>query len=317
MHEFKKQNKYNYYSKTQPEKQEIIIVKLKQITETGVYGESINYPHYTIFLVGTEISRKKKNLQNYLSPDILYPVFVLNVNEDLKIIDVSYMKINEEDKKKSLEIHKINELIYNLGYDYISFMDKNDKELNEKMFNDFTHKYTKRITLDLLIEKKNIDMNLNEYYDFLINPNKFIDIIDYDKVNQDRNENYLQDIKKRTTIIECVIECEFTLIALKNNGVEIIKKVLTDEIKFDNCVIEYVSSPKYKIVVTSQLNENEKDVINKLDMIIKTIETNNEKYKCLYENKKDYKKIRNKSYHLTYNNSSNNNTNSSNNNLNN
>lgn len=314
-------NKKNYYTKASPKCEEIVIVKLTEITENGIYGECVNYPQYKVFLLLTEISKKKykQNIYKMFSPDKKYAVRVININDDMKIMDVSYSKIHESDQKNALEKHAYSERIYNLGQDIIKIYAKIASENNNYSEDVLTElfKYTVQIPLEQLEQLQNDsqDSNLNilekykdKYLTCLEDPITFFDKFNEECLRDIDEEKkifydiviseYVKNINKRVKISDVIVTCDISLCVISESAVDVIKDILSIDPNISNIKIEHIASPKYRITCTDKRLNLAKISLDKICSIIKT---NAEKYSnqgLSLDINQNYNTIRDKEYSL-------------------
>ena len=304
--------KNNYYTKESPKTEDIIVVRLTNITDNGIYGECITYPEYKVFLVMTEVSKRKQkvNVAKMFSPEKKYAVVVTNINTEMKIIDISYSKVHDSDQKGVIERHYYYEKIYNLGQDLIKMYTKLAKETgtySETEINDM-FKNIVQMQLDNL-ENENLLLNNQEklenvkdkYLTYLEDPKAFFEKYEINPerksfINELINE-FVHNINKRVKISDVIISCDITLCVLTESAVNIIKKILTDNIDNKNIKIEHISSPKYRITVTEKRINQAKTTLDKCCLIIK--ENINLSEKITLEVPEKYTIIKDKEYSLS------------------
>jgi translation initiation factor 2 alpha subunit (eIF-2alpha) len=291
-------------------------VKLNNITENGIYGECIDYPEYNIFLPPTEINRRKVNLQKFFSPDKKYAMVVLSINVESKLMDVSYTKINEKDREIAIKKFENYERIYNLGKEIIQlFMDNSDITINDynNIFNEIIHKNIEQIesTFDTDTVGNNIEKINDTYISFLENPEllfvclkESLYYINLDQQQKDLIDDlivkYITNLRKRLYISDVIVACDINLVVLVSDAVTQIKNILTENLDIgddENIVsIEYVSSPKYRIVITSKRKTNGLLLLDKISDIL---EENSQKYHGNLTNLRKYNVVKEKQYSLS------------------
>lgn len=278
----------NYFTALTPKCEEVVVVKLSNITDNGIYGTCITYPDYEVFLMLTEITKKKYkvNVVKMFSPDKKYAVVVINVNDDKKIIDVSYSKVHETDQKGVLERQSFYEKIYNLGIDVVKTYKKMTTDGTYK-FNqeemDMIFKYVVQIPLNNLEndpDKTSIEKVKDKFLTYLEEPNSLFEILNIEYVSKlEQNsqsffeilqKNFIENLNKRVKISDVVISCDFTLCVIESGAVDVIKQILNIDIQdFKKIKIEHISSPKYRITVTEKRLNEARATLDKTCSIIK------------------------------------------------
>lgn len=265
------ENDIRYYKNKIPFSQDILIAKITNISENGVYANSVEYPHLKLFIPLTEISKRKTNVKKLFSPDKLYPVLVLDINIQGNLVDVSYNKISDKDKKIYLERFLSLQKIYKLGLEaakeYSLFCNIDNNDAQECIFS-----CTIWNIFDKFIKDKKLSEYINDFYISLLeNPlnlfNEFSDNVSISDKFDEYKERFVENIKKRIKISDVVLSVEITLVCLQNSALEKIKKAL--KVDLDPKVqLRYISSPRYELVATcnnkllaEQLLKNSVDII--------------------------------------------------------
>ncbi|AYV76674.1 MAG: eukaryotic translation initiation factor eIF-2 alpha [Terrestrivirus sp.] len=300
----------NFYAKEYPDENDIIIVKLTDIQDNGIYGQCIDYPKLQIFLVSTEITKRKVHLAKFFSPDKLYPMIVLGVNtsgDGTGSVDVSYKKINEADRTSALELFDSSSKIYDLGLEIMDFYDMIYKN------NDSNNMINKEELFKLIIQNrleavKSSEIKIDEikdiYLDFLENPHKIFDPV---KVIEQYNneeldvfiEKYTEDIAKRLHISDIVACCDFSLIVITNDAVNNIKRILTTNFDTEDnvdCEVCYIASPKYRLQVKTKTKTQ---AFDKLEQMSQILENNTKQFGGTLNNPKKFVITKDKQYSLS------------------
>lgn len=188
-----------YYKKKLPSIDDVVIAKVKNISEYGIEVSLDEYNGVTGFINCSEVSRKKKvNFNKLLTigKDIL--VHVLQVDEDKNMIDLSKRTIGDDDIKLFTNTHHSHIQLYNLFKQFymkiynVDIENINEDELhqflcltlfelqtefeNEYLMEKLTNKNTNNEIIDSIdfdsieiIEKDQFKMILDEYIDKKIN----------------------------------------------------------------------------------------------------------------------------------------------------
>lgn len=310
----------NFYTKEYPEENDIIIVKLTDIQESGVYGQCIDYPKLQIFLVSTEITKRKVHLTKFFSPDKLYPMVVLGVNTSSDghgSVDVSYKKINEADRTKSLDLFDHYSKIYDLGLEIMDFYDivyKNnyfdgiDNSSDIVIGKDELFKLIIQDRLDVFKSSEMKAEAIKEYYlNLLENPREIFDSVRLTEKYNNKEldiliEKYTEDIMKRLHISDIVACCDFSLIVVTKDAVNNIKHILTTNFNTENTEngieseVCYIASPKYRLQVKAKTKAQ---AIDKLEQMSQILENNSKEFGGTLNNPKKFVIIKDKQYSLS------------------
>jgi Translation initiation factor 2, alpha subunit (eIF-2alpha) len=275
----------NYYSKTIPDINDVIIVKIKKIIDGGIYGVSIEYPSFEIYIPPTEIAKKKVNIYKKFSPDKYYPVIVLDIHKKNNLFVVSYMKIGEDEKKERLERFHIYQKIYKLGQELTLFHKKFTNNESESKAASTTiyqkliwpildNLYTDYLKLTLQDVTQNYNKILEDPKSLFINIESDNEILTEDLINV-----YINNLKKRIRITEMIMEVSIKIIVLEDNAVNKLKLILKENIN-ELVKIEYISSPNYKLLVSGFDRNKLEELLN--DSIL-CIKKNCEKYNASFK----------------------------------
>lgn len=259
-------NNIRYYRKLFPVAEDIITAKITGISDDdGIYADCVEYPDLKLFILPTEIKKRKINLRKFFSPDKLYPVLTLSVDINKKLADVSYKKINENDRSNYLEKFYVLQKIYKFGLEvsklYSSFTGIELFQSIEFIFD----KTIWNIFDEFTEHDKNIE-DINEFYMSLLeDPLK---LFNEDNSLDEFKEYFIQNIKKRIKITDIVLSTEIKLICLQTGAIEKIKNTLKTDI--DSAVqIKCISSPRYELIVTNRDKSKAEELINNTIEIIK------------------------------------------------
>lgn len=265
-----------YYRKTFPFPNDILIAKITEIADTGVYAKCVDYPTLKLFICPTEISYRKVNLRQFFSPEKLYPVRTLNVYKDTNIVDVSYSKITEKDRNDHLEKFAIYQKIYKLGLEasdfYSSFAERDQDYSTNYIFDKTVWPIFDKFWTD-----KCTTIYINDFYTSVLeDPSKFFADSSsdntLDELNSDYKEKFVQNIRKKIKISDVVLTTEIILICLEGNAIERIKNTLN----IDNPKVQIrYTSPRYELIVCMDNKTNAEQL---MEHSISTIKENCDKF---------------------------------------
>ena len=90
-----------FYKENFPEKDDLVLGKIKDISKFGINVELLEYNNKTAFLNFKDVTQKKKmyHIKKIIKKNKLYPFTVINVDTEKDIIDLSkrYQEKEEED----------------------------------------------------------------------------------------------------------------------------------------------------------------------------------------------------------------------------
>ena len=245
-------NNMRYYNKELPEENEYVFVKLKKITENNfILVELIEYGNIEGMILFSEINNRKINIDKLFKNNIQVCV-VTDVNIEKKHINLSYKKVSMEEREfytNSLpQLDKINNHFKDMQllYNKYNNLDTNTGVLREKIMCKLFDVPKKELFGNLINIYKNMLENMESIF------------IDTD-LPVDYIEVYTNDLKKRIKCTDMQVALSFELTVLDDNAIGIIKNMLShDDLYFK---YECVSSPKYRIVASSQDKQKVDDII--------------------------------------------------------
>jgi translation initiation factor 2 alpha subunit (eIF-2alpha) len=250
--------KMRYYSNEYPKLNDLVTVTVSEVTDNGVYVKLTEYDGAGGYILPTEIAKYKVNVNKMFLPDKNYTCVVLSIDEKKQYINLSYKRVLAEDKTKHELNFPFKQKIVQFGNELIKlFPDLNDeiafKNTIWKLFDNITEINSTAETEANITEEK-------YYRSLLENPQKIFEF--NEEVLAEVIESYLANIKSRINVSNIIMAKEIKLIIIENDAVYRLKEILDSNNFNDNVKIEYVSSPKYKIIVDATDENNANDVIN-------------------------------------------------------
>ena len=241
-----------------PEQGEIVLATVTKVMDHGAYVTLDEYDDIQGFLHISEIAPGWiRSISRFVRDGEKKVLLVKKVNSKRGDIDLSLKQISKDQKKQKLkEVKKFEKgktLLQNVQ-DKAKLSDEEIEKLEDKIFSKFDSVY------DAFIE---IGRNGIESVKELKLAKKTATVI----------EEICSKIKLPSVEIRGIME----IINEKTDGVEIIKKILLDELKKDPTInITYLGAPKYRLSITS---DNFKSAEKTLKPIIAEIQSNIEKKK--------------------------------------
>lgn len=250
------------YKNKLPKSGEIVFVQL----QNNNYVTLVDYDLNGLVLC-TEITKYKADLKGVVKHNDIFPVMVINIDEEGKNIDLSYSKIkyNKRDFLKSCYVSQNR---------FNKFIVSSKTEINE-----FVEKHLiPEDYIESVLNNKNVPKE--KFENFLLNPHSFTD-----------NKNLIDYVKSKVVLkpYECVLE--FKLCVFDNTSLINLKEILGKIKNIDfEIEINCRSSPFYQIKVKNINLEFIKDKFETLKENI-TIITN--EYNCVLEFEKEFNIIKN------------------------
>ena len=241
-----------------PEQGEIVLATVTKVMDHGAYVTLDEYDDIQGFLHISEIAPGWiRSVNRFVRDGEKKVLLVKKVNLKRGDIDLSLKQISKDQKKQKLkEVKKFEKgktLLQNVK-DKAKLSDEEVEKLEDSIYSKFDSVYDAFIE----IERHGIE-SVKEFK--------------LAKKTATAVEEICSKIKRPSVEIRGIMEITND----KTDGVEIIKKVLLDELKKDATIdITYLGAPKYRLSITS---DNFKSAEKSLKPIITEIQTNIEKKK--------------------------------------
>ena len=268
----------SYYKNKYPLMNDVVIVAITEYPEKSqsIQCKLIDYDNIPGIILRTEITKKKKELEpkKIFKVDTNYPVTVIDVNtsdaNNIKI-DLSYIKLNDQEKLLQLEKFRIKQSIYSLVEEMadICSMDLN---------------YVLKYTMWKFMENKKILEDLKGFYDEILeNPETFVHYFSKECTGETEESSelsnnckkYVKNLQSRITSLEESSSKNFSLIVFNSkdglSNLETLQWCLTNNLNFEDtkCDIHFISPSKYLISSKSTIKSESAKNIEIVEKIIK------------------------------------------------
>lgn len=241
-----------------PEEDELVLITIKKILPYGAFCTLEEYDNLEAFLHISEVApRWIKNIHEFISEGERHVAKIYHVDQEKNQIDISLKRVNEEEKRRKLQLARSEKRAEKL----LEMAIRNSKE-----------------TIPLEQVRSAIEGTLGDAFEVfqraLDDPN-VLDPVDLPVgLKKQIVEMAQKSIKKPAVRVAQVIQ----LTCLTENGVETIKRMLTRPEK--NLEVSYLGAPRYQFTLTaSTYKEGEKQ----LTRIVEDIKSVAEKNKCELE----------------------------------
>lgn len=267
-----------YYNKDLPEENEYVLVKLKKITEHNfVLVELIEYDNIEGMILFSEVHHRKINIDKLFRNNIQVCI-VTDVDINKRHINLSYKKVLPEDRQfyidsiqnldKFIDLFRDLQLLYNKHYG-IMIDNRHNKTIDNTIYQTIMWNMFNRAKRDLFVDLNNIYRNILEC------PESLFDNVD---LSGDFKELCINNLKNRISYTDMQIAVYFDLTILDSDAINIIKNILhTDE---KNWMYECVSSPKYRIIITTNNKQQIDDIV---DMVKIELENKVKNINCVFK----------------------------------
>lgn len=274
-----------FYSNKYPSKDEIVTVRLLEKTKDCLQVYIIEYDIDAI-IIYKEVARRlrKININKIFNKPV--ECLVLDVDEEKGFVNLSYMRVLPEEREKKQQEFIHLERIHKIGYElkelYNKTMDDNIDE--EDMYKETIWKIF-----------DNHDSDYETLYELLIKEPKEIFKYSTELPNQFIN-NAITMYKKRLAFSKIVSSYDFMLTVFTENAIDNIKKILSTIDNYNKDIkVEYVASPKYKLIITGDNIEEIKEHRKNIEVLVNDIMKN---IRGKYKINRDMKIVKKRVYYL-------------------
>ncbi len=254
----------NYYNKKFPEKDELIVCKVKRHNDSTIELKSLEYESTNpyIFILHSEITKKKRchNITSLLKIGQIevFEVFSLEINKNT--IEVSKKNITLDEKNKKLDEYQKETKAMNILKYIIKLF-----ELDNSYFNELIELYES--PFKIINNIKNNKEILNKYF------------------NEEQIEKVIELINHHYAEKETIIRTDFELTYFGREGIDAIKQSLRkgQELGTQNIpiTIKYIKAPTYTILSNIKVNYKQ-STIELHNKVCEVIEDTLKSFKGLY-----------------------------------
>lgn len=285
-----------FYKNEFPDQEDLIMAKVLNENDYGYNVVLLEYDNMEGFLPSGELVKKKYVKKHLLKINTVLPLVVLRVDENRRIVDLSKKRVTDKDNLQMLSKYKtcttINRLLnecYTMHLKYNNVNPNNVTHQIEDLMDSTIWKFYDDIGEN---DENNKNDKIDSVYQNILEnpkiilPNDLFTVDFIDKVNE--------NIEKRITKTNTIIETELSLLILEENATSKIKEIFNtkNEINIDNYKIDIIiiSPPHYKIRIDGNCNQKVNEIMELLKQ--KIIEKTN-KYSCIikFENSKIVSKL--------------------------
>lgn len=255
-----------YYNKEYPKIDDTVFVTVNKYSENGTYCHLLEYNNIEGLILNTELDRWSRDDKRPLrindgkkfKYDTIYCARVIRINDN-KTVDLSY---------KSIDINLREKLID--SFNYIQKIKILCDELS------FLTNLNKETVYSLTIRSFDFEKSTpkDQYFNFLKSPEVFVQ--NFKESFPLESEMFIKNMKDRVTFTQMTIEQPFELLIYDTDAISKLQDILLYDDLNENenesttkIGVECISSPKYKIIVSSYTLEEANEKITKCFEILK------------------------------------------------
>lgn len=256
----------SYYKNKFPSNNDIVIITVSSCPEKGqsIQCSLTEYNNIPGIILRTEITKKRElEPKKIFKIDTHYPVIVINVDSsdsnNIKI-DLSYVKLKDQERINHLEHFRYRNYIYSLAI-----------EMKELCGMD--HSTILKYTMWQFMENKKIIADIKEFYNEILEvPENFVHYFPIDYV--EHCKKFVQNLRSRISSTNEFSTKNFTLTIFNSinnmSNIDTLKWCLTHNLNSEHvkCDIHFISPSKYLLSATSDIKSESSKYIEKAENII-------------------------------------------------
>mmetsp|Transcript_7462 Transcript_7462/g.8173 ORF Transcript_7462/g.8173 Transcript_7462/m.8173 type:complete len:288 (+) Transcript_7462:22-885(+) len=224
-----------FYENEFPDKDELVMVKITEVSEIGVFGKLLEYNMLDCFIPMSEISRTRiKSVQKHLKKGQTKVLQVLRVDQARGYVDLTKKYLTKEDIEDCTNSYNRAKTVYNIVNRMASVWHKPMKDLYEKVVWPLDNTYE--------------DGSFSAFRKIADDQDDILTDIDYDE--QFKGE-LTKEIRKRLAIQPLKVVAEISITCYSERGIDDIKDALSEGFFEDKVQINHRASPLYWIHTTS------------------------------------------------------------------
>ncbi len=240
-----------------PEEEEIVLCKITKVMPHGAFASLEEYENLSGLIHISEIAPGRiRNLREYVEEGKVVVCKILRINKEKNYIDLSLRRVNESLRRKKLEEIKQLKIAENIIINLAKENNKDPKELYSQI-------------TPLLEDYDSL------YYAFLDVIEGDLDLKEYIK-DKKLAEKLESIIKERIKPPEVTIKGTIKLSVYSNNGLDEVKKILSDFEKINNINIVYAGGGKYSFVIKDKEYKSAEKYFSKLQEKVEKVSKNND-----------------------------------------
>ncbi|MEM5805532.1 MAG: S1 RNA-binding domain-containing protein [Candidatus Aenigmatarchaeota archaeon] len=237
-----------------PVKGELLVCTASKITPFAAWCKLEEYPHLEGMIHISEAAGKWiYDIREVVKKDKQYVAKVIKVDESKNLVELSLRRVSKKEEKEKMNLYR-------------------KEERAEKLLEQAAANINK--TLDQAYEEVGffLQEKFGDLYSFFEEVSKKPKILEELKIGKDWIGSFLKVIESAFKEKEIIIKAELELKSFASDGIERIKKALTELERKCNCEIRYISAPRYRVELkTKDPKTSEKKLKENLEKFIKEI----------------------------------------------
>jgi translation initiation factor 2 alpha subunit (eIF-2alpha) len=288
-----------FYRNNIPKFEDCVMAKIVDHDEDiGVHCELVEYNNIPALIMNAEISKWKINYSKQFPIGKVIPCMIYRIDEVKNHINLSYKRLNEEQRKNFEKIYLNKLSIHKLFTEiYYYFKSNNISPENNYFQEDINNMIWE--CLEYIENKEDHEYNYEQYYNILLDNPEILLKFDDNNFLEEYKEVIISELQSRIRKTDMTCELQFKLLILEDNFCDKVKEVFS--VKKDNTKINCISSPIYSFLVTGKTYDVCKILCNELYESIKS-KLVNYSHELIY-NLDEIKLIRERTFMIQHSNS--------------
>jgi translation initiation factor 2 subunit 1 len=245
-----------------PEEGELVLCKVTKVSYNAVFAVLMEYSRTGLIHISEVSPGRIRNLNNYVKVGKQIVCKVLRVNEKKGHIDLSLRRVNDNQKRKKLDLIKLELKAEKIIEDVAKELEKDKKDFYEKVSKVPMQEYGLVYPVFEAVIEEGADLSILNLTD-------------------KENSALLKIIKERIKPKRVEILGDITVKTYEENGVDVVKKALNLVLNAnkEKLTIKYLGASKFRLKLTAHDYDEAEDILKKgLDAAKKYCEKNNAEF---------------------------------------
>lgn len=228
---------FRFYPSLFPEVDEIVMIKVKNITDIGVYVYLLEYNNLMGLILFSDLSRRRvRHINNVVREGTNEVAMVIRVDVEKGYIDLSKKNVTSEEVQECEERFAKSKLVHSIVCD-LCFAEKK-----------YTEQYMQSLYETIIWPLFSFYGHADKAFSLYIKNN--VDIFEKIPLSTEKKEALLKCINKRYQIKPFVIRSHIQLNCYTYEGINAIKKALFCGLEYGNRMIDESNQLQIKLLVS-------------------------------------------------------------------
>lgn len=235
-----------------PKRGELVIVKVKRVMDYGAVAGLLEYEGKEGFIHISNVTKSwVKNIRSHVSKGEMRVAEVVNVDRDKNSINLSFKDVSDIQIRRKMNLWKRTKRTKRLIKKLAEDMGKNPEKAEEEVVPELEKAYG------------------DPFVVFEEAATYGEETLEQIGVSDEWKEKIYEFAKENITPKEVTIEGQLNIEVETGDGLETIKKALKPITKQENVKIEYISAPKYKLIVRAKDYQEAEDKVSDINKKVK------------------------------------------------